>query len=480
MSISSALNNAGTGLAANARAIQVASGNVAHSLTPGYAPRALVIGATHLGTMGSGVRVIGVDRQVDPVLQGLLRASGAAAEAARVEAGFWSSIATGLGSPDDPGSLSGAVSAFGSALIAAAERPDLDSRLSGVAQTASRLVTRLSQAAEGVQSQRLTADAAIAQDVQALNDGLSRLHDLNSSITALQAAGQSTLDLQDDRDRLLGTLSEIVPLRTHLRPEGRMMVYTEAGSVLLDLSPARLGFDPVPGMTAGMSVAGGQVSGLTLNGQPVETGAGGPLSGGRLAAGFALRDVDGPGVQAALDVLAASLVDRFQGTADPSLPAGAPGLFADAGAPLGAPPHPPGLAARFALNPAVDPATGNLRLLRDGLGSPTPGDVGDPSQLLRWLGALDRPVASGAGGAARSFAMELGDTLGGVGEARQRVQDRVIYTRTVQDALRQQQVDGGVDIDTEMRRLLAIETAYAANARVIQVADDMLRRLMEI
>lgn len=54
MSISSALNNAGTGLAANARAIQIASGNIANSMTPGYAPRRLELGASHLGGGGQG------------------------------------------------------------------------------------------------------------------------------------------------------------------------------------------------------------------------------------------------------------------------------------------------------------------------------------------------------------------------------------------------------------------------------------------
>jgi flagellar hook-associated protein 1 len=481
MSISSALNSAGTGLAAAARAIQVASGNVANAMTPGYAPRLLVLSAAVLGGQGAGVRVLGVERQVDPVLQGLLRTSGAAAAASDRQTAFWAAIETDLGMPDDPGSLTAALGALSSALIAAADRPDLDNRLAGVAQSAQTLVRQLGRAEEVVQDQRLAADTGIGRDVQALNTGLDRLHRLNQDISRLQASGQSTLELQDSRDTLLGQLSEIVPLRTHLRPEGRMMVFTEGGAVLLDMQPARLGFTPVPGMTADMSMSGGQLSGLTLNGQPVDAGPAGPLSGGRLATGFAQRDTDGPAVQTALDALAASLIARFRspGT-DPGAVAGAPGLFTDAGlAPAGA--SAPGLAGRLALNPAVDPTAGGaLRLLRDGLGAVTPGPVGDPAQLRRWLDALDRPVAPAPGVAARSLAQELGETLSAIGQTRHQAEDRSLYARSVHDALRQRELDGGVDIDTEMRRLLVIETAYAANARVIQIADDMLRRLMEI
>ncbi len=82
MSISSALNQAGTGLAAAARALQVASANIANAQTPGYAVRSLVLSAAAVDGVGAGVRVVGVTRAVDPVLNDLLRgAAGARAGA---------------------------------------------------------------------------------------------------------------------------------------------------------------------------------------------------------------------------------------------------------------------------------------------------------------------------------------------------------------------------------------------------------------
>jgi len=38
----------------------------------------------------------------------------------------------------------------------------------------------------------------------------------------------------------------------------------------------------------------------------------------------------------------------------------------------------------------------------------------------------------------------------------------------------------GVDTDRELQDLLIIEQAYAANARVLETIDQMMRRLMEI
>lgn len=481
MSISSALAQAGSGLTAAARAIQVASGNIANAQTPGYAPRALALSAAALGGQGAGVRVLGVARQVDPALQGLLRGAGAARAEADTQSRFWAAIESALGVPDAPGSLVAALNGFVTALLGAADRPDLDSRLAAAEASAQTLVQRLHGLERVVQDQRLAADAAIAADVATLQDGLARIDGLNRDIVALRAAGQPTLDLEEARDNLLATLSEIVPLRAQTRPEGRMVVYTEGGALLLDLRPARLGFQAAGAMEAGMTLAGGQLSGLTINGQAVATGPGGPLGGGRLGASLALRDAEGPAVQAALDALAADLIARFEDPqTDPSVPPGAPGLFTDAGNPLSTAP-PPGLAGRLAVNALVVPAAGGaLHRLRDGLGAASPGPAGDPAQIGRWIAALDRPVAPAPGAAARSFSAGLDDTLSALGQARQAAEDRLTYARAVEDGLRDQQLAGGVDIDAEMRRLLAIETAYAANARVLQVADDLLRTLLEI
>jgi flagellar hook-associated protein 1 FlgK len=38
----------------------------------------------------------------------------------------------------------------------------------------------------------------------------------------------------------------------------------------------------------------------------------------------------------------------------------------------------------------------------------------------------------------------------------------------------------GVDIDAQMQDLLLVEQAYAANARVIEVAGQMIKQLMEL
>jgi flagellar hook-associated protein 1 len=481
MTLSIALGNAGSGLAATARAVQIASGNVANAQTPGYAPRHLQLTAALPGAQGAGVRVNGDIRLIDPALDGLLRTSGAARAEADTRLAFWTGVEGAFGLPEAPGSLAGALARLSSALIAAAERPDLDSRLAAVERAAADLAHGIGRIEAEIQDQRRTADAGIARDARALDDGLARLHRQNLDIAALRARGQSTLDLEDARDLLLAELSEIVPLRSHARPDGQWLVFTEGGQVLLDLQPVRIGFQPVPALGAGMTRGAGDLSGLTVNGREVEVGQGGPMAGGRLSAGFALRDVDAPAVQAALDQIAANLVARFEDQAtDPSRPPGAPGLFTDQGLALAVQPA-PGLAGRLALNALVSPGSGgSLQALRDGLGAPLPGPPGNGAQIGRLLAALDRPLAVTPGAPLRSMAAEIDATLSTVGQSRLAAADRATYAASIETGLRDRQRAGGVDIDAEMRRLLELEIAYAANARVLRVVDEMLKRLLEI
>ena len=478
MSLSSALSNAASGLAASARAVQVASSNVANALTEGYAPRRIDLVSASLAGSGTGVRVAGVDRDIDPILLAMLRDASSAASNAGTLEGFWRAIEDTVGAPGE--GLSLALNRFSAALIGASERPDLDSRLASVAQAATGLADGFAAMQTGVQGLRAKADAAIDSDVRALNDGLVRLDAMNGQIVRLRASGQSTLGVQDERQALISRLSEIVPMREYPRADGRVTLFTTSGQLLLDLKPATIAFARSPAVDASMTLGNG-LSGLAINGNSLSTGPQGPLSGGRLAANLVIRDVDGVAVQSRIDALAADLVARFEDPAtDATRAPGQPGLFTDAGNALAAVPA-AGLAGRLAVNTAVDPLSGGaLWRLRDGLGAAVPGPVGASGPLKALLGALDRPLAAAPGQPQLRLADALSEVTTRLSLARQGAEDSALRATSRHGDLTGQMLAQGVDTDTEMQHLLAIEQAYAANARVIETTDAMLRRLMEI
>lgn len=481
MSINSAITAAMSGLAAQTRAIDVISANVANSLTDGYAPRQLMLSSTVLGGVGSGVRIVGVERQTDPILIGLMRQSGGAAAGTSAQFEFWSRTEQAIGLPGDPHGLSGKVATFESALISAAARPDLDHRLASVVDAANDLVGHLNQLENHVQSLRQNADATIARDVETLNQGLAKIGKLNSDIIKLQATGHQPLGLMDERQALIESLSEIVPIREFQHPDGRVALYSDGGHLLLDTKPAVFSFTASPGMDATMSLGAGTLSGLSVNGIAISTSLNGPLTGGRLTANFAIRDVDAPAAQSALDQIAEGLVGRFEDPeTDPTAAPGQPGLFTDLGLAM-EPALIQGLAGRIAVNVAVQPGEGgDLWKLREGLGAVSSGPVGDAEQIQRWVEALQRPLPSSPGSAARNFSDNVGQTISGISQARQAAEDRSEYAQAYHGELKHQSLAMGVDVDSEMQRLLLVEKAYAANARVLQIADELLRQLLEI
>ena len=228
----------------------------------------------------------------------------------------------------------------------------------------------------------------------------------------------------------------------------------------------------------------GALSGLSMNGQPARIGGNGLLEGGSLAALFEIRDTIAPMASAQADAFARDLVERFQASGlDATVAAGAAGLFTDSGAAFDLA-NETGLAGRLAINATVDPAAGgDLGRFRDGLGAVIPGDTGDSSFLTRMLNALSQAQspASGAFSNALVSTVELAGALASQNSSARidAEQNQAFATGRLQE-YRVAEMATGVDTDQELQHLLLIEKAYAANAKVISTADEMLTTLLGI
>ena len=482
MSLSTSLANALSGLTASSRAAGVVSSNVSNALTEGYARRELHLSPQSLGGIGAGVQVDGITRSVNVAVLADRRLADADAGNAGLKTAFLSRVETLLGDPEDAGSLAARIAAVEAALVQASSRPDSQARLQSVVDAANTLTDHLGVLTDDVQQARMDADAGIARQVETLNTSLVQIDRLNAEILAQRSAGRDATALMDQRQLLVDRVAEIVPVREVPRDRDQIALFTTGGAILLEGNPAVIGFTPAGVITADMTIGSGALSGLTINGMPVPSGDDGVLGGGRLGAMLAIRDDLAPGAQAQLDALARDLIERFETPAvDPTLAPGQPGLFTDAGAVLD-PLLEEGLAGRIRLNALVDPAAGGqLWRLRDGLGAATPGNVGDAT-LLNSLGAAlsagRLPSSGNFIGAARSASGLAADVLSGIASAHQQAEFRESYSVSRQEALTELQLADGVDTDAEMQNLLLVEQAYSANARVIQVIDDLIQQLI--
>lgn len=480
MSLSSALSNAFSGLTANSRAAALVSGNIANATTESYGRRSLALSAAGSG-MAGGVRIDQVVRHVDQSVLADRRLADAGLGHGGAMLSFATRMEAAAGASDAPGSLVDRLTSFENALLSSASNPASNQRLETVATTADGLAKSLNEMSRQVQEAREDADSAIAADVAALNLTVRQVDRINTEIFKAQRVDGDTASLQDERQRLIDGLSEIVPLRVVQRKHGEVALFTTGGAVLLDGKPARIEFEATPQITPDMTRDNGALSGLTLDGKPVSSDR--LFEGGRLAAQFAVRDGEAVSLQASLDGIARDLVERLgAGGPDPTLAPGDPGIFTDAGLAFD-PLDEVGLAGRVALNDAVAPGSTDLWRLRDGLKSATRGPEGDGYLLQGLSGALEAislPGSASLSPTPGSFADRVSGFSADITASRVREENENAYLSARQTSLQEIELRDGVDTDAELQRLMQIEQGYAANAQVMSAVDEMMQRLLRV
>ncbi len=485
MSISSALSSALSGLTTSARRADIVSSNIANAMTEGYGTRRLETTSRVVGNDGSGVRVVGITRQEDAILIGQRRLADAQLGASQVAVDFGERLEALIGTPDQPGSLSGRMADLEAKLISASNDPANTTYLVNAVDAAQNLATNINQISSGIQAERQRADAAIGTAVDRINTALEGLSDLNKRILSAQANGGEIASLYDAQAQLVDEIAPYIPLQSRRETNGTLQLYSNDGHMLLSHRAMELGFDPSPGMDPFLSLANGNISGLTLDGRPLRLEGSSPaFSGGELSALFQVRDQLAPEAQARIDAVARDIAERFdQPGLDPTVAPGDPGLFTDAGN-LVDPINEVGLAGRLKINDLVLPSMGGtVWRLRDGLGAITEGPSGNASILSGQVNALTEARTTPSGGFSstnRTMSELAAETLSLASISRINAETSLSHTANLHTVLKTSELADGVDTDDELQRLLKIEQHYSANARVINVAEEMMDELLRI
>lgn len=482
MTISSAINAARSGLQTSGLRADIVANNVANASTPGYVRRSVNIAENILAGQTAGVRTNGVTRSEDAFLTTERRQTTSDLSQASLMASTWQSISARLGDTADGAGLFQTFAEFETALSNAALSPESAANTSAVLDAANAIVREFHTLSTLVERQRAEADQSIQDGVDVVNQALKQIEDLNTKIARAKPGSSHEAALLDERQRTLDTISEYLPIQTVERDGGTIEVLTREGVYLLAGHAKEIEFTPSHAFGPDQTLETGGLGGISVGGTDITPGSNsfGAVSSGMFGALFALRDRDVPAFGAQLDTLANDFMVRLSGDdIDPTTAAGADGLFIDPDAAGG-----PGLAGRITLNPVVDPAQGGQSYrLRDGLGATGPGPTGNATLLNNMLEAITalQPVnENGIQGTFSSSDM-VAQLASLTGQTRLH-HDAVLASTNEQHVLLAQaeQSVSGVDIDAQMQDLLLIEQAYAANARVIEVANQMLTRLMEL
>ena len=488
MSITNALNNAASGLAASARLADTISNNVANAMTDGFGRRTTEISSLSLGGYGSGARVGSTTRTESPYLTAERRGMDAALGATGTRSDTYERMMAAMGEPGAANALSTLATSLETTLMSATASPQSTAKLTEAVSAAQALADAINRIAEETVRLRTGADGEIGRQVDTVNAALHAVDDINRKIAALVPKGVDVTGLQDERQRIIDGISTIVPLRTVKREHDQVALYSANGGVLLDGRVFELSFAKATNVvTPDMSVGAGlgvlmQDHGASTGPVAVPAGTGGGLfDGGSLAALFEVRDRIVPEFDGEIDRYANDLIERFRDLMPPAaLDGSGDGLFVD-----GNPGGLTGLAGRIEINAAVDPnAGGAVWRLRDGLGAATPGAEGDGTTLQAMTDAMMAArdplgfISQNARTGSATMASEIGSFF--AGRAARSDEDRA-YLVARQSALAEQEThEVGVDSDSELESLMLVEQAYAANARVLSVVDDLMKLLLEV
>ena len=485
--LTSALSNALSGLLVTSGQSAIVSRNVTNANDENYTRKQVSV----ISNLDGSARLTSITRASEKgLLDSMLKSSSDAALNTTKLSALQTLSAT-VGDVQSDGSIAWSIDQLKNNLQSSGSDPANLTLANQVITSAKTLAQSLNDATATVQNVRGQADQGIAASVGTINDLLGQFQKLDAQISSGGTDSADLATVQDSRDTILKSLSSEIGIRTTLRGDGSMAIYTDGGVTLYDRSVRSVIFTPTPVMTAGTQ--GQQVF---ADGVPI-TGAASPMASktGKLVALSQIRDTVAPTYQNQLDDLARSLVTSFaeKDQANPATLPDATGLFSYSGSPAVplAAPIVVGLAGQIAINGAFDrSAGGNPNLLRDGGANGSSylynnsGVSGFQSRLAALLGSFNQQQNFSSSSLLSTsntitgFATQSSGWLEGLRAA---ASDKATTSQATmnraKDALLR---TTGVNLDQEMATMLSIEQSYQASAKVMTTVNQMYTTLTDI
>jgi flagellar hook-associated protein 1 FlgK len=456
MSSFSGLNTALTALQYNRVAMDVANGNIANVGTEGYTRRRVngeSVGAPSQPAMwsryvgaGDGVRVAGVDRLSDALLDVRARREHGNQSYLDIRQSVLSRVETGIGEPGDSG-VAAALDDFRTAWHDLANNPGSDAARSAVLGRAATLADAIKVQARNIDAEAGDQRTRIAADVSEVNTVAGDLAATNKSIAVANLNGTDAGVLLDKRDQLAMRLSELTGATTSTRADGGFDVSVN-------------GVPLVVGSTAGtLQVASGITATGAADGSPITyavTDASGTTAVptgmvGEIGGVTDLLNTTLPAYTAGLNAIASQLADEINTQHQAGYDAAG-----NPGGPV------------FAYDPTNAAATLTVA-------------ISDPSLLAAsgiaggGLDASNATAMASATGVEASYQRLVNGFGTEVASVTRLASNQQVLTSQV-DGSREQL--SGVNLDEETVNLLASQHAYEAASRVLTTLDSVLDTLI--
>ena len=480
-SLGSLVNIGISGLRAQQAAMNVVGNNIANVNTEGYSRKSAKLEtANTVEGFGTGVEFAALTRARDIILDrqarfeagnvgrlNFLESAMSTLEAIFTEVAGGGTTETGsIFDIDGGAALTGALSRFFTAFQDLANNPESQATRAAVREEATLLTEQFRRIDGQLAVMKDDLDRELQNTTTAVNALTRQIAILNEQILAAKENVTDVAgDLDDERDRLIDDLSELLDVTALEQTDGTVTVTgaTGEGVLLVDRDRSfdievRLILNPRGIASTNL------VTGKESNPVPVTTG--------KLAGILEARDTQLPRFEDELNLLAATLVDRFntQHAAGFGLDGSSGNTFFRS----------TGTTAQ--LIEVSDTVLNNLdKIAASGPSVGNPNVTAGPGDGGNALALSDVRLEKLFGGGTQTIEEFYADVVGQLGaEARQ------VFTAAEGQRLVQNQVNErrenvrGVSINEEASQLILFQRAYQAAARVVTVVDQMMQSVLNI
>ena len=456
MFLGNTLSAASSGLDSIERQIAVLSQNVSNASTPNYVHESTPLSSQDSAGGPAGVRAGQPVRDIDVQLQSNLFASVANEAGSNVTQTSLAGIDQASGTPGSGQDLASLVGSLQDSFTTLGADPSNQTQQNTVLDKASSLVDGIHSLSDSLVQARQKAQDSLSDGVTTANAALRSVGQLSDQIIAAKASGQSTAGLEDQRDGQMKTLAQLTGAKfTHLA-NGDVQAIA-ANTVLplhADSGPFGVGHGS---STLGAGTGSSGVPAITLNGTTVTS------LGGEMGANLTLRDKTIPTMQSGLDDFAQTMASKFQGQSVPLLTTnGVPDAVPSSGtADLG-------FSATIQVSTAFQ---SNPAMLRDGTGSTLAS--GDNTVINNVLSSVFSSSSTGIPAAATTLVASF------AGQATQAASTATANTSLRTGLESRLSAESGVSVDSELAQMVQLQTAYAANAKVVTAVQSMWTQLLD-
>ena len=450
---------AGQALMTQQQAISVTSHNIANVNTPGYSRQRLKMTTntpvdSAVGPMGSGVSGETIERIYDRYLSAQLINESQALGRWDTQKGAVEMVEVIFNEVDGSG-LSQAMSKFWDAWQSLANNPDGTTERQILVTASQVLAATFNQLNSDLSQNQQNLDLAIQGTVADINRLSQQIADLNEKIISSEAGSFSANDYRDQRELLLRELSELIDINTFEDATGAVSVLVANGRPLVSSGQFWQ-------LSTETNVAGFQdIAWVDDSGNPTNITA--DISGGRLKGYLDVRDGVIDGYINRLDTLAQTLMTDVN-TLHQN------GFDLDG---LGGEVFFIGTAASdMAVNPNI---VGDLDLIAAASDALTvPGDSRQAIEIANLQYQLTMGGTQSYNDYYSAIVRDVGNEVLKSEASYNHQSDMMAQLENQRESV------SGVSLDEEMINLLKFQNAYAAAAKLITTADEMMQTILQM